>query len=72
MGQLRLSLASSADHTGLSKLLLEFAALGELSPGNCHLGAGQGQVEGLGATSQGWVCLDVAVWLFCQGTLPVK
>lgn len=66
-GQRRLSLTLSTDHTGLTKLPLGF-----LQWGNCHLGVGQGQVEGLGATSQGWVCLDVAVWLFCQGTLPVK
>lgn len=65
MGQLCLSLALSTDHTGPATP--GFAALGKSS-----LGVGQGQVEGLGATSQGWVCLDVAVWLFCQGTLPVK
>lgn len=65
MGQLRLSLALSTDHTSLATL--EFAALGKSS-----LGEGHGQLEGLGATSQGWVCLHVAVWLFCQGMLPVK
>lgn len=61
MGQPRLSLALSTEHTALAKLPLDLS-----------LGVGQGRVEGLGATSQGWVCLDVAVWPFRQGTLPVR